>query len=349
MVKSVFYTSPLTIPAGESHTFLIMGKMVDDLSSLSGRTVSLALQNVAVTSGAVMGTLPITGATHTLNSTLDACNPIFGYRCDPASTTKPTCNVYVQTKLGTSVFNTDSDAGPEITKGESVGIWWNSANATTARWLNAASADTQQPNPITNTSYVNGQHLGITFTGPGGSTTCSFTIYDRVPDTPVPTNNSARIISPVANSLVYLDTPIAVTWEGTSTHKAYANVVIYKKVNGSWVEHQGGMWGNYGSTGADTLGPGTFQQTIRNSFSSNPYLSYPYPVGEYGLQIRMMIYGCGGPDCSPPTPSYILATSDIVPVRVTTPLGMSGASQTASVGSYMNTLESFKTWWNTSN
>ena len=60
----------VTIPAGQTRTFTVAGNMAADNSTRSGQVVSLNV--VAVnTSVTVSGSLPITGAAHTVNNTLD--------------------------------------------------------------------------------------------------------------------------------------------------------------------------------------------------------------------------------------------------------------------------------------
>ncbi|XKT74552.1 MAG: beta strand repeat-containing protein [Patescibacteria group bacterium UBA2163] len=59
----------VTIPAGQSRTFTIAGNMASNLSSYAGEAPGISL--VAVNSSAnVSGSLPITGAYHTINATL---------------------------------------------------------------------------------------------------------------------------------------------------------------------------------------------------------------------------------------------------------------------------------------
>ncbi|MEK7628601.1 MAG: hypothetical protein AAB421_04280 [Patescibacteria group bacterium] len=58
-----------TMAAGESKTFTVAGNMAASLSSYSGQVVGVSVVGVN-TGGTVSGSLPITGASHTINSTL---------------------------------------------------------------------------------------------------------------------------------------------------------------------------------------------------------------------------------------------------------------------------------------
>lgn len=61
--------TPITIPAGATRTFTIAGNMASSLTSYAGEVPSLSVIGVN-TSAAVSGSLPITGAAHTINATL---------------------------------------------------------------------------------------------------------------------------------------------------------------------------------------------------------------------------------------------------------------------------------------
>ncbi len=60
----------MTIPRGTSKTFLVAGNMQSSLSSYAGEAPSLSVVGVNTTA-TVSGTLPIVGATHVINSTLN--------------------------------------------------------------------------------------------------------------------------------------------------------------------------------------------------------------------------------------------------------------------------------------
>ncbi len=84
----------ITIPAGQSRTFTVAGNMAASLSSYSGQAPGISV--VAVnTSATVSGTLPITGAFHTLNSTLTV-----------GSLSLDTSNAYASNSVGTKEIGT---------------------------------------------------------------------------------------------------------------------------------------------------------------------------------------------------------------------------------------------------
>lgn len=58
-----------TVPAGQTRTFLVAGNMASSLASYAGQVASVSVIGIN-TSASVSGSLPITGAFHTINATL---------------------------------------------------------------------------------------------------------------------------------------------------------------------------------------------------------------------------------------------------------------------------------------
>lgn len=62
----------IVIPAGQSRTFTVAGNLNTNLSSFSGQTVGLSIENInTIGTTTIRGQLPVMGAMHTINSTLD--------------------------------------------------------------------------------------------------------------------------------------------------------------------------------------------------------------------------------------------------------------------------------------
>ncbi len=150
---------PWVIKAGTSQTVTIAGNMSSSLSSYSGQVVGLDV--VAInTSATVSGSLPITGAQHTVNSTLSLGSVTMNISSfDPNSS---------QTKeIGTTAYKF---AGVRITAGsaEAVKLW-------SIRWNQSGSASSNDlANVVVNvggTAYptvvsADGKYYSATF--PGG-------------------------------------------------------------------------------------------------------------------------------------------------------------------------------------
>lgn len=117
---------PWVIPAGASRTYTIAGNMKSSLNSYAGQVVSLKLVSVN-TSATVSGSLPITGASHTLNDnlTIGTSNPSRG-ALDPNATSNK--------EIGTTnhVFSSIKvDAG----SAEDIKVWsirWNQSGSASA-------------------------------------------------------------------------------------------------------------------------------------------------------------------------------------------------------------------------
>jgi len=74
-----------TLLPGASDTFTVMGDMAVDLSAYAGQTAQIPLTGIDTsgTNTLVVGTLPVNGATQTINASLNACaNPaVYGITC----------------------------------------------------------------------------------------------------------------------------------------------------------------------------------------------------------------------------------------------------------------------------
>jgi len=117
---------PWVIPAGASRTYTIAGNMKASLASYVGQVVSLKLVSVN-TSATVTGSLPITGASHTLNNSLT-----LGTATGSRGALDP--NVASSKEIGTTNHAFSSlkiDAG----SGEDIKVWsirWNQSGSASA-------------------------------------------------------------------------------------------------------------------------------------------------------------------------------------------------------------------------
>ena len=114
---------PVIIPAGSSMTFTVGANMVADNSTNAGQVGSLSVVGLNTT-GTVSGSFPITGASHTINSTLDI-----------GSVSINTSGL-VNTSATIDIGEADTvHAGIRLTAGsaENIRIW-------SIRWNNAGSA-----------------------------------------------------------------------------------------------------------------------------------------------------------------------------------------------------------------
>jgi hypothetical protein len=81
-----FHFGVFTIPARQTRTYTVVGNMAQDLSANAGLLASISLVSVGYGNGVTLnGSLPISGAQQTINSTSNVCYPpqtaVYGYKC----------------------------------------------------------------------------------------------------------------------------------------------------------------------------------------------------------------------------------------------------------------------------